>query len=122
MNTHTMPPSTPLAAEDSLPSISPFNPANDVDLQGRADESLPEVPAVTREMPDTDRAHAYCAYGVIALIVGWFILGIPCGLLAAHWGQAAIDHGARGFGAFVRVCGWIEVALSVIGIVLILNE
>jgi hypothetical protein len=59
-----------------------------------------------------------CIWGVICLIVGLFIFGIPCGFIAAHLGGEGIKNGAGTFGGVVRVGGWVEVVMTIIGLIL----
>ena len=61
----------------------------------------------------------YCMWGVAALVVGLLIFGIPCGLLAAHLGGEGVKHGATTFGAIVKLGGWAEVIMTILGIVVI---
>ena len=60
---------------------------------------------------------SYCVWGMVALIVGLFIFGIPCGLLATHLGSEGIKHEAVTFGTVVKVGGWAEVIITALGIV-----
>lgn len=60
---------------------------------------------------------SYCVWGVVALVMGVFIFGIPCGLLAAHLGSEGIKHEAVTFGTVVKVGGWTEVIITALGIV-----
>lgn len=45
----------------------------------------------------TSEGVSYCLWGVVALIVGLFIFGIPCGLLATHLGKEGVNHGSSTF-------------------------
>ncbi|MDZ7292891.1 MAG: hypothetical protein ONB44_24125 [candidate division KSB1 bacterium] len=63
----------------------------------------------------------YCIGGSVALIVGLFVFGIPCGLLAISLGKKGIAHGANVFGAIVKVGGWIEVVATFIGFVFMMG-
>lgn len=57
---------------------------------------------------DTTDGLGYCLGGVAALLVGFFICGIPCGLLALRLGNEGIKRGATTFGRVVKVGGWVE--------------
>ncbi len=65
----------------------------------------------------TNNGIAYCVGGVLALIVGIFMLGIPCGVTAIYLGNQGIKHGATTFGKIVNVSGWIETVGTALGIV-----
>ncbi|MFQ5859849.1 MAG: hypothetical protein ACE5LU_30000 [Anaerolineae bacterium] len=67
--------------------------------------------------PTTNDGIGYCVGGVVALIVGYFALGIVMGLLAVHLGNRGIEHGATTFGTIVKVGGWLETILTGVGIV-----
>lgn len=61
-------------------------------------------------------AVAYCWAGIAALVVGFFVLGVVMGPLAIHLGSEGIRRGAPVFGTVVKLGGWIETVLTVIGI------
>ena len=58
-----------------------------------------------------------CVWGAIALGMGLFVLGIPCGLLAIYLGSAGVKQGATTFGTVVKVGGWAELILTVVRLV-----
>jgi hypothetical protein len=73
-----------------------------------------EPAAVSPTAPATAPAEGGASYavgGVICLIAGLFIFGVPCALLAINLGGKAARNGAVGFGNFVRVAAWIELVL-----------
>jgi len=59
---------------------------------------------------------AYCWAGVAALVVGFFVLGIVMGPLAIHLGGEGVKRGNMVFGNIVKLGGWVETILTVIGI------
>ena len=59
----------------------------------------------------------HCVGGVIALGVGIFAFGIPCGLLALYLGSEGIKRGATTFGTVVKLGGWAEIVLTAIGVI-----
>ena len=58
-----------------------------------------------------------CVWGRIALGVGIFAFGIPCGLLALYLGSEGIKRGAPTFGTVVKLGGWAEIILTAIGVI-----
>jgi hypothetical protein len=75
---------------------------------------------ITADSRSTSSGVGYCVWGVIALIVGIFFAGIPLGLAAAHLGNEGINYGSMTFGKAVRAAGWIEVIVTIIGLVAML--
>ena len=51
---------------------------------------------------------AFIVGGLLALIVGIFVFGIPCSLLAIHLGKAGISHGATTFGTVTSWIGGVD--------------
>lgn len=80
-------------------------------------ESLPNS-ITTARTSTNNNASAYWIGGIIALVVGWFVLGIPCSLLAIHLGGKAIEHGAKTAGKIVRWSGWVLLLLMVLFIMI----
>jgi len=65
---------------------------------------------------------SYCVWGVVALIVGLFILGIPCGVTAIYLGNQGIKNGATMFGRIVNVSGWVEVVVTALGVLAMISQ
>ena len=65
----------------------------------------------------TSNGIGYCVGGMAALLVGNFVFGIPCGLLAIHLGSEGIKRGATTFGTVVKLGGWAEIVLTAIGVI-----
>lgn len=60
-------------------------------------------------------------YGLGALgvlVVGWFVLGIPCALLAFHLSNQAIKRGSAGFGTLMKVLSLLYLGVLIIGLFL----
>jgi hypothetical protein len=68
--------------------------------------AMPDV--LRSNSTDTSDGLGYCLGGMAALLVGFFIFGIPCGLLAIRLGNEGIKRGATTFGPVVKVGGWVE--------------
>jgi hypothetical protein len=64
----------------------------------------------------------HCVWGVMALVVGIFVFGIPCGLLAIRLGSVGATHGAPTFGTVVKLGGWTEIILTAIGLVAMISS
>jgi hypothetical protein len=71
----------------------------------------------TADNAPKDDGLSFCVWGVVCLIGGLFVFGIPLGIAAISLGGRAAERGHPTFGGFLRVAGWIEIVLSVVGIV-----
>lgn len=66
--------------------------------------------------PDSEKASQHLKFGTIALIIGFFILGIICGPVAIASGVQANKYGARTGGPVLIVLGILETAFALIGL------
>ncbi len=67
-----------------------------------------------------DDGVVYCVAGVVALIIGLFVLGILLAPLGVYLGYRGAKQGAATFGGVVIVAGLIETVVTVFGILALL--
>jgi hypothetical protein len=79
-------------------------------------KQLAATPA-TSASSAAENGGAYAVGGMICLIIGLFVLGIPLSLLAINLGRKAAERGLSTFGAIIQVAAWIELTLTLIALV-----
>lgn len=75
--------------------------------------TLVEAVAAPRAPAAAEHGTAYALAGVGVLIVSWFVLAIPCSIVAISLGRQARARGAPGFGRLLQVVAWIELVVMV---------
>ena len=84
----------------------------------QAESVIVQPPAPTRVV-DSQGALGYCVAAAVALVVGYFAFGIPCGLLVVHFGSQVTERGWHGIGALLKWIGHAYVVMSIVGVFLI---
>lgn len=64
--------------------------------------------AKSEVQPDSEKASRHLAFGIVALIVGFFFLGIICGPIAIYHGEKAKQFGAHTGGPIILALGVLE--------------